>query len=1055
MEEHTQARPVSWKRKLYFLAYYAILPAAVTLLVSLGWYAVFHQSQTLTQAAITAYQQTELEIVRMAARSVNNYVHDQIEIHGRSDIVEIEQEIFRRFIAPILLLEHGDAWIYAPDHVVFDLSSDFPDEYRGKSMAEIFALQVENGASHYEEMTEAVTNAREGVGWYIWLPDKGKEIAAWTPVRVGERVWTIGLSTPLPEILESTGAARQMQVLRIMMSWETVGALVLLLAWVMGTLQRQRTDLALRESEAQYRQSVENSPNPIFSVDRQGIIQTWTPACGRFFQYEPEEVIGQPYRKLLWEPDDARAVKAMLAQVWQGRSLSDQDMTYRSQDGTQRFTVSRLYPLRDPDGSVRGCTFANTDVTARVRAEREIKERRIYLEGVLAATPDAIVTLNAQHKIVEWNPGAERLFGYSPEEAMGRDLDALITNPGVREEALGFTSMALDEGKPTGPVETVRYRQDGSPVNVILTGAPIILDGELIGAVAVYTNITARVRAAEALRESEKKYRELVDNSLVGIYITQNHVLKFCNQGLADIFGYRSIGEIEGEHVRDLVAPESWERVDREVRLRESAQKDATRYEFRGVRQDGATFDVEVLGKRITYHGKPAIQGTMIDVTERKRAERLLQALNQAALAMGNAHTPKKTLAAVAATLKELGFTCMILLVDENQSKLSVEYLGIASRLVEAAEKLAGIKRQDILIPIENLDTYKQVIWEGKTIFIEDVTESMRQALPGFAKRLAGRLVEMLNLRTGIVAPLIVEGEAVGLLSVQADDLTESDTPVIIAFAHQVAAAWRKAELFEQARREIVERKRVEDVLRQRTAELEARNEELDAFAHTVAHDLKAPLTPIIAYAEILAEDYAAKMDPQELQFLRNIARGGHRMGRIIDELMLLAGLREMDPQFEPLDMAAIVSEVQARLAQSIEQSRADITLPETWPAVLGYGPWVEEVWVNYLSNALKYGGKPEEGAPPRIELGFDELVNSHIRFWIRDNGLSLTPEEQAQLFTSFTRLNHARAEGHGLGLSIVRRIVEKLGGQVGVEGEIGRGNLFFFTLPGIEGSKL
>ncbi|MBC7869758.1 MAG: sensor histidine kinase, partial [Chitinophagaceae bacterium] len=113
------------------------------------------------------------------------------------------------------------------------------------------------------------------------------------------------------------------------------------------------------------------------------------------------------------------------------------------------------------------------------------------------------------------------------------------------------------------------------------------------------------------------------------------------------------------------------------------------------------------------------------------------------------------------------------------------------------------------------------------------------------------------------------------------------------------------------------------------------------------------------------------------------------------------------------------------------------------WPLAAGYAPWVEEVWTNYLSNALKYGGKP-----PSIELGADEQPDGMVRFWVRDNGNGLTPEEQTRVFTPFTRLNQVKVEGHGLGLSVVQRIVDKLGGQVGLESSVGQGSIFSFTLP-------
>ena len=145
------------------------------------------------------------------------------------------------------------------------------------------------------------------------------------------------------------------------------------------------------------------------------------------------------------------------------------------------------------------------------RLFEEIEERRLYLEAVLGAAPDAIVTLDARNRVVEWNSGAERLFGYSREEVIGQDLDHLVTKPDVFEEAVGLTQLVLG-GKALPPVETIRYRKDGSPVDILLAGSPIMVGDELIGLVAVYTDITARVRMEETLRALA-----LVDD-LTGLY---------------------------------------------------------------------------------------------------------------------------------------------------------------------------------------------------------------------------------------------------------------------------------------------------------------------------------------------------------------------------------------------------------------------------------------------------------------------------------------------------------------------------------------------------------
>jgi two-component system sensor histidine kinase/response regulator len=241
-------------------------------------------------------------------------------------------------------------------------------------------------------------------------------------------------------------------------------------------------------------------------------------------------------------------------------------------------------------------------------------------------------------------------------------------------------------------------------------------------------------------------------------------------------------------------------------------------------------------------------------------------------------------------------------------------------------------------------------------------------------------------------------------------------------------------------------KRQAEEALHQHTRELQARNEELNAFAHTVAHDLQNPLSLIVGFASSLDEGYATMTNEEIRMCSSSILEASQKMSNIIDELLLLAGVRQQEVKPGPLNMASLVIGSQRRLANLIDEHQAEIIVPDDWPVALGYGPWIEEVWTNYLSNAIKYGGRP-----PQVEVGATTQENGQVCFWVRDNGAGLTPEEQARLFTPFTRLDQVRAKGHGLGLSIVRRIVEKLGGQVGVESEgvPGRGSVFSFTLPG------
>jgi len=238
--------------------------------------------------------------------------------------------------------------------------------------------------------------------------------------------------------------------------------------------------------------------------------------------------------------------------------------------------------------------------------------------------------------------------------------------------------------------------------------------------------------------------------------------------------------------------------------------------------------------------------------------------------------------------------------------------------------------------------------------------------------------------------------------------------------------------------------------LQEQKIELEQRNMELDAFARTVAHDLKNPLNIIVGYADILTEicvspKLSDQNSQESLDSIKAIAQAANKMTNIIDALLLLAGVsRQQHVDTTSLDMNSLLVQVlNERLNKMLKEYNGRINLPNHLPQATGYQPWIEEVWVNYLSNGLKYGGRP-----PVMDVGADVQDDGMIRFWVHDNGPSLTVELQAQLFTPFTRLHKDRAEGHGLGLSIVRQVIEKLGGKVGIESEPGNGCLFYFTLP-------
>jgi two-component system sensor histidine kinase/response regulator len=265
----------------------------------------------------------------------------------------------------------------------------------------------------------------------------------------------------------------------------------------------------------------------------------------------------------------------------------------------------------------------------------------------------------------------------------------------------------------------------------------------------------------------------------------------------------------------------------------------------------------------------------------------------------------------------------------------------------------------------------------------------------------------------------------------------------VISFAMSNLASRTMFKYHKIVREQNLQLARLNRDIREANKKLTENNAELVAFSHTVAHDLKTPLTGIIGYCQLgmLLADQKPKEELIEY-FQRSLTASEQAVG-IVDSLLLLASAREENVQFTPLDMSEIVQEAWERQYALTQEHQVTLTIPDEWPVARGYSLWVEGIWSNYLSNAIKYGGRP-----PVIEVGANVQGDGLIRFWVRDNGDGIPPEEQAKLFTPFNKLRTEQIKGHGLGLSIVQRISERLGGSVGVESELGQGSTFYFTLP-------
>ncbi len=616
-----------------------------------------------------------------------------------------------------------------------------------------------------------------------------------------------------------------------------------------------------------------------------------------------------------------------------------------------------------------------------------------------------------------------RLFG----EFVGRlDLESLV-HPNDLETASRHFGIRTSDGPwsaefriftKSGEIRWIRDRRCLVHAKKT-TGQPTRIVG-------VIQDITEQVNKELALLASEEKYRLVVEKARRAIFVIQAERIVFANARTERMVGY-SQSELRSRSFIDFVHPDDHETVYRTYRDGLKGVVPATTPSFRIIDRHEEVRWVETTAILINWDGEPGLLTTMTDISRRRWVEAVLRDRNKALAQLnwiGQQLTTSLDLKQIAEQLRQLG-----------RGIFGAE--GVSVWLWEKEKEgwlvcWTALEHSSTGSPV-NL---RLSPGQGIAGWVAQTGESVISASPPEDPRFFPGVDRLIDYRTQslIAVPLQVQDSIIGVMEVVnkvEGEFDQDDLVLIETLAASTAIAIRNAQLI--------------DELYQRTLELNAHNQDLNTFTDTVAHDLKNLLTRVIIHSSLLETDLP-DLPPDLRSHLEIIRQYAYSMGNIVDALLLLATVREAgEIELDWLDMAEAVDKARGDLASMILEYDAQIILPEIWPRALGYQPWVERVWVNYISNAIRYGGRP-----PIIEIGSTVSEDGDsVRFWVRDNGPGISQAIQTELFSPFPQIRKAR-KGHGLGLSIVKRIVEKLGGRVGVESENipGQGSTFFFVLP-------
>jgi PAS domain S-box-containing protein len=379
---------------------------------------------------------------------------------------------------------------------------------------------------------------------------------------------------------------------------------------------------------------VQHSPVAIVNIDADDMIVSWNPGAELLFGYAAEEAIDVNIDDLL-VPEEFKEEAVSYNRGVQGAGRIQVTTRRRRKDGSLVDVDLHGVPLLS-DGKPAGAIAIYHDITERVRAEEEVRSQKEYLEALVENSPVAIITADLQANVVSWNPAAERLFGYTAEEAIGRNVDQLVAHGEMHEQAGDYTQQLFKEQRVH--LTAKRTRKDGSLVDVEVLALPVTVAGVDVGFIAIYHDISERLRAEGALREQKQYLEAVVQNSPVAIITTDlrmgsdspSPTIVSWNPAAEGLFGY-SREEAVGRNLDELVAARADLRAEAAGYNQTSADGDLLRAITRRTHKDGSLVDVEVLAVPVMV-GQDQ-QGVVViyhDITELVLARQEAEAANDA-----------------------------------------------------------------------------------------------------------------------------------------------------------------------------------------------------------------------------------------------------------------------------------------------------------------------------------------------------------------------------------------------------------------------------------------
>jgi len=381
--------------------------------------------------------------------------------------------------------------------------------------------------------------------------------------------------------------------------------------------ERKRVQEALKTSQEYAQSIIESSMDMVIAVDLERKIVEFNKAAERTFGYKKEEVLGQHINILYADPEAGARVNKMLGES--GREVAE--VWNRRKNGELFPCLLSSAVLQNARGEKIGFMGMSRDVTDIARSDEKLKTAQEYAQSIVNSSLDMIIAVDKNCNIIEFNKAAEETYGYTLQELLGKNAEILYPNP---EECKKIHRTTMEQSRYVA--EVVNRRKNGEEFHSLLSSSVLRnAKGEMIGVMGVSRDITEKKRSDQALRESEERYRTLVELSPDPIAVHVSGTIVFVNTAAVQIFAARSSDELIGRSIMEVVHPDYRIIVKDRIAQMSTKGKRVPTIEEKFVRLDGTFFEAEVAAMQFLWQGKSAIQVVLRDVTERIKAEQALR----------------------------------------------------------------------------------------------------------------------------------------------------------------------------------------------------------------------------------------------------------------------------------------------------------------------------------------------------------------------------------------------------------------------------------------------